>query len=86
MEGCSWDPETMALVDSPPGQIYTKTPYILFEPIDSHYVEPDDYLIPFYKASSREGTYLFNVEWPTKKPSEYWTLRGAALFCHIKDK
>ena len=81
-EGCRWNYDTGTLTDTQPGETFSLAPAILFEPIDHHYVEPDDYLMPLYKSAERKDTFLLTLECPTSQPSHCWTLKGAALLCH----
>jgi dynein heavy chain len=74
--------------------MFDPVPIIWFKPVDDFKVEPDEYLAPLYKASSREGklsttgastNFVLHVTMPTKAAPSHWTLRAAALLCMLDD-
>jgi dynein heavy chain len=94
MEGCRWGNESMQLEDPIPGEMYSQSPIILFEPADNHIAEQDDYLMPVYKTSVRAGVlsttghstnFIIAIECPTTRSPKYWVLKGAAFLCQLND-
>jgi dynein heavy chain len=84
----------MQLEDPIPGEMYSQSPIILFEPADNHIAEQDDYLMPVYKTSVRAGVlsttghstnFIIAIECPTTRSPKYWVLKGAAFLCQLND-
>ncbi len=55
MDGARWDRNNHAIEEQYPSRMFDSMPVIWFKPVDDFKVEPDEYLAPLYKASSREG-------------------------------
>eukprot|EP00736_Rhodelphis_marinus_P009963 Rmarinus@m.13207 len=96
MEGARWDPETMAINESLPRQLFVSMPVLHLSPmktdeINTHRVT---YSCPMYRTLARRGTlsttghstnYVMQVQIPSKKAEHHWVLRGVALFCALAD-
>lgn len=55
MDGARWDRNNHLIEEQYPSRMFDSMPVIWFKPVDDFKVEPDEYLAPLYKASSREG-------------------------------
>ncbi|CAI8029533.1 Dynein heavy chain 6, axonemal [Geodia barretti] len=94
MEAMKWDDETMAVVDSRPGEMNPPLPMMHMEPHRNHVANPADYLSPLYKTQERAGVlsttghstnFVVAVEIPSSQPQDYWINKGAALFCQLRE-
>eukprot|EP00744_Colponema_vietnamica_P000917 GILI01001585.1.p1 GENE.GILI01001585.1~~GILI01001585.1.p1 ORF type:complete len:760 (-),score=244.65 GILI01001585.1:190-2130(-) len=94
MEGARWDPETHAIADSRPKELYTEMPIIWLHPT----TEKPNYSVgyyecPVYKVLSRSGTlsttghstnYVMYMPLPSKHSKDKWIKAGVACFLALR--
>ncbi|XP_028284655.1 dynein heavy chain 6, axonemal [Parambassis ranga] len=94
MDASRWDDINMVIEDALPKVMNAVLPVVHFEPQQNYVPEPDLYHAPLYKTSSRAGTlsttghstnFVVTVMLPSKRPSDYWVAKAAALLCQLKD-
>jgi len=94
IEGCRFEFGRQKLVDSEPGIMYTKAPVVMFMPTENYVLDPSEYKMPLYKTVERKGilsttgqstNFVCYVDCKSDQPPEYWVLKGAAMFCALKD-
>lgn len=90
MEACRFEPSKMVLVDNPLGTMYAVSPVIYFLPTENFVPKHNEYAMPLYKTTKRQGTlsatghstnFILTIYAPTRLPPEYWILNGAAFVC-----
>lgn len=90
LEGAAWNKNKDILVDSPPKQLFSDLPVILFDAFDgTEQQQPTNtknalkkYECPIYKTPFRTGlTYITKVYLPTDRDPNDWILKGCALLC-----
>ncbi|XP_078448652.1 dynein axonemal heavy chain 6 [Lampetra planeri] len=94
MDASRWDDEDMVMEDALAGQMNPPLPVLHFEPRQNYQPDPSLYHAPLYKTSARAGTlsttghstnFVVTVFIPSKRDSDYWISKGAALLCQLND-
>lgn len=94
IEGCRFLFDKRKLGDSQPGEMFTRAPIILFTPTEEYKYDPADYKMPLYKTIQRAGelsttgqstNYIISIDCKTDFKPDYWVLKGAAMFCSLKE-
>ena len=92
LEGASWDKKRRLVVDQQPNDLYYAMPLIAFIPKENTDVKGNSYSCPLYKTLNRAGTlsttgqstnFILEVVLPCDKQSDFWILRGVALFTQL---
>ena len=93
IEGAGWDRKNACMVESPPMQLVTPMPTILFKPIEIIKVKTKkvSYQCPLYYYPNRNGeggasawSYVITVDLKTGECSpDHWIKRGAALLMSL---
>ncbi|XP_025054886.1 dynein heavy chain 6, axonemal [Alligator sinensis] len=94
MDASRWDDEEMVIEDALPRQMNPMLPVVHFEPQRNYEPSPSLYQSPLYKTGARAGTlsttghstnFVVTVLLPSKRPSDYWISKGAALLCQLNE-
>uniref|UniRef100_A0A8P4KSK9 AAA+ ATPase domain-containing protein n=1 Tax=Dicentrarchus labrax TaxID=13489 RepID=A0A8P4KSK9_DICLA len=94
MDASCWDDDNMVIEDALPRVMNAVLPVVHFEPQRNYMPDPDLYHAPLYKTSVRAGTlsttghstnFVVTVMLPSKRPSDYWISKAAALLCQLDD-
>ncbi|KAH9281795.1 Dynein heavy chain 6, axonemal [Echinococcus granulosus] len=90
MDGFRWDSETMMIADSLPRVTMEAMPMVHMKPEMDFKPEPDRYIAPLYKTSTRAGVlsttgistnFITAIPLPSSQPQDRWISYGAALLC-----
>jgi len=88
LEGAGWDKTNSMLIDPEPLHLITAMPVIHFKPVIESAMR-GLYTCPCYYISQRvnEGgsTYLFSIDFKTKKSKEHWIKYGTAVIMSTND-
>ncbi|XP_060697694.1 dynein axonemal heavy chain 6 [Hemiscyllium ocellatum] len=94
MDACRWDDKEMVLEDAFPQVMHAVLPVVHFEPAQNYEPISSLYHAPLYKTAARAGTlsttghstnFVVTVLLPSKRDSDYWISKGAALLCQLND-
>uniref|UniRef100_A0A7M4F990 Dynein axonemal heavy chain 6 n=1 Tax=Crocodylus porosus TaxID=8502 RepID=A0A7M4F990_CROPO len=94
MDASRWDDEEMVIEDALPRQMNPMLPVVHFEPQRNYEPSLSLYQSPLYKTGARAGTlsttghstnFVVTVLLPSKRPSDYWISKGAALLCQLNE-
>ncbi|GCC25591.1 hypothetical protein chiPu_0004002 [Chiloscyllium punctatum] len=94
MDACRWDDNEMVLEDAFPKVMHAVLPVVHFEPAQNYEPISSLYHAPLYKTAARAGTlsttghstnFVVTVLLPSKRDSDYWISKGAALLCQLND-
>jgi len=94
IDSANWDREEQALEPSLPGVRFTNLPLVLFLPVVNYVVPEDEYQMPVYRTSVRDGVlsttgastnYVNNISVPTKRDPNFFVLQGTAGLCALDD-
>ena len=90
MEGCRWDFKEMELAEAT--EIYHRAPIIHFLPMEKNKRSVEDYVMPLYKNTERNGVltttgsssnFIVAIDTPTSLKPVHWVLRSAAYISDI---
>ncbi|XP_072373357.1 dynein axonemal heavy chain 6 [Scyliorhinus torazame] len=94
MDACRWDNKERVLEDAIPKVMNSVLPVVHFEPAQNYEPSPTLYHAPLYKTSARAGTlsttghstnFVVTMLLPSKRDSDYWISKGAALLCQLNE-
>ncbi|KAM7536598.1 hypothetical protein Aperf_G00000086397 [Anoplocephala perfoliata] len=90
MDGFRWNTDTMMIADPLPGVTVESMPMVHMKPEMDFNPDPDLYVAPLYKTSSRAGAlsttgistnFITAIPLPSSEPQDRWISYGSALLC-----